>query len=77
MVFIRYVLEDVVRILSFLKAWTSFMCHYSAKLLKARIQITVTEEAPCHLFTDSAFLAGTFSKKVNLMLVCKKDFTKL
>lgn len=76
MVFISYVLEDVVRILNFLKAWTAFMCHNSAKLLKAQIHITVAEEAPCGVFTGSAFLPCTFSKKVNLMLVCKKDFTK-
>lgn len=77
MVFIRYVLEDVVGILDFLKAWTAFMCHNSVKLLKAQICITVTEEAPCDLFTGSAFLTCSFSKKVNLMLVCKEDFTKL
>lgn len=75
MVFIRYGLKDVVGILNFLKAWTAFMCHNSAKLLKAQIPFTVTEETPCDLFTGSAFLTCTFSKKVDLMLVCKKDFT--
>lgn len=71
MVFVRYVLKDVVGILNFQKAWTAFMCHNSAKLLKAQIHTTVTEEAPCDLFSGSAFLTCTFSKKVTLMLVCK------
>lgn len=53
------------------------MCHNSAKLLKAQIHVTVTEETPCDLFSSSAFLTCTFSKKVTLMLVCKKDITKL
>lgn len=66
MVSIRYVLKDVVGNLSFQKAWTAFMCHNSAKLLKAQIHFTVTVEAPCDLSSGSAFLTCTSSKEGDL-----------
>lgn len=71
MVFIRDVLKDVVGILSFQKAWTAFMCHNSAKLLKAQIHFTVTEEAPVIFLVAQAFSLVLLAKRGALMLVCK------